>query len=155
MAAESPIKACIDLYETLSAVNFPSSVRPPIYFDQPPTYDGGQLRPTYVVLKDNGVNTESNADFESNVVDTGSITLEVYADTLAGVDLVVKCIRFNGLPPSSRGGFDFGTLAMSDPFYHMSLHRKTETRSVAGIGVNSQRTHMARLEYTIMTGVTA
>lgn len=155
MAADSPIKAAIDLYDGLSAANFPSGSRPPIKFDQPPQYDGGQLYPSYVVLKDSGVNTEMQADFECSVVDLGEIVLEVFADTLAEVDLIAKCIRFNGNPPSAKLGFDFGTLALNSPFYHMSLRRKGEQRSVAGIGHTAQRVHLCRMTYSVMSGVAA
>ncbi len=155
MAADSPIKAAIDLYNGLSAANFPGSTRPAIYFDEGPQYDGGQVRPPYVILKDSGVNTEMQAAFEASVVDNGEIVLEIYADTLTSADLIAKCIRWNGNPPGSKLGFDFGTLALASPFYHMSLHRKSEQRSVAGIGASGQRTHLVTMRYSVMSGVSA
>ncbi len=155
MAADSPVKACIDLYESLSAAAFPLSTRPTIWFDEAPTYDGGQVRPSYVVIKDGGVNTESTCDMEANVIDTGDVTLEIYADTLANADAIAKAIRWNGSAPSARLGFDFGVLTYNSPFIHLQLHRKTEQRFVAGIGHNGQRTHGHRMTYGIMSGVQA
>ena len=153
MAANSPIAAAQELYGTLTAANFPGATRPGIYFDQAPQYDGQQVQPGtgYVVMKDGGFNSELT--FEDDTQEAGSITLEVYADTLANVDAVVKAIRWNGQTPRTRSGFDNGTLSYNSPLFHHELVHVSEVRRVAGVGKSGQRVHMAEVVYKIVSRV--
>lgn len=156
MASNSLIAGVQELYDTLTAANFPGSTRPSIYFDQGPQYDGQQVRPPYVIIRDGGIS--SNHTFESDPIEGGDITLYVYADTLAHVDQIVKAIRWNGQTPRTRAGFDFGTVSLNSPLSFFHLVHKNEQRSIAGIGVNGQRTHMATVVYeaaqTVLGGAT-
>lgn len=156
MPADSVIRAAIDLYETLTASNFPGGSRPPIHFDLAPqtTGAGAQLDLPYCVLKDGGVVPQF--DTERNGIEPTQLTLEVYASTLADVDAVVKAVKWNGQDPGDGAGFDFGTLSLNAPAYHMALVRQKEQRFVAeGLGKSGQRVHGCRVSYKAQTVVKA
>ncbi len=151
--AASPIAAIKALYSGLTAANFPGASRPPVYFGESPLYDGQQVRPPYVVVRDDGLTAEH--EFEANVIEDGGLTVEVYADTLEDVDMIVKAIRWNGQSPGQRAGFDFAAPSLDSPYTGMALVFRTAVRKVAGVGLAGQRTHMATMTYTLRATVQA
>jgi hypothetical protein len=153
---KSVVAAALTKYDSLTAANFPSSTRPPVYFDEAPVTDGAgaQLRPPYVVLKDSGRTPDVLSDYGGT--EDGAFTLEVYAASLADVDTIVHAIKWNGQNPGQASGFDCGTLpALTAPYSLMHLLRTGEQRFVAGIDQNGRRMHCCRLTYSALTNFDA
>jgi hypothetical protein len=116
VATTSIIAAVMTKYDGLTASNFPSSALPPIYLDDPPLLDGGsQVRPPYVVLRDNG--QVPQYEFERTTLEVCDFALEVYYPTpdsggpLANVDTAATAIKRNGGAVGAGSGFDYGTLS--------------------------------------------
>ena len=158
--ASSWVAAAIDLYESLSAANFPGGTRPPVYFDQAPeaTAAGAQLYPPYVVVRDaSGLAPEYQSDLGG--IEVGTLELEVYAGTLADADAAAKAVKWNGGDPVDHLGFDWGTLAIDAPSYFVSLRRVSERRALAGYGRAAdgtvRRTHLVTLTYELTQGIDA
>src|SRR5262245_15874314 len=105
-------------YDALTASNFPGGARPPIYFGAAPQVTSGlQLRPPYTVFSE-GARRVQPLDFERNSLVTVQLFLDVYANSLAEVDTIVNCIRFNSATPvvGTGSGFDYGTVSgLSSP----------------------------------------
>ncbi len=153
MAHDSVIAAVEEVYNALSAAPFPGGVKPRIYFDQPPLVDGVQVRPPYVVLIDRG--GVPQFDMERNAIESGGFALDVFADTLAACDQIVKAAKYGGQGPGLGAGIDFAVLPLNPPAYPMRVVRGSEQRSVAGVGVDGQRTHRCTVEYTTVVEVRA
>lgn len=152
--ATSVVVAAQSLYASLSASLFPGNSRPPMYFDRAPeiTAAGAQLRPPYVVLVDP---TGRTPEYLSNDggTETGDLTLEVFAGELADVDQIVAAIKFGGSGPSTRAGFDWATLTLTAPYYHVSLRRTNERRYLVSQDKDGKRVHGCTITYEVTTGL--
>jgi hypothetical protein len=152
MATHSYAAAAMTLYDTLTASLFPSSTRSPIYFGKAPqATSAGQRRHPYVVLEDEGSTPEYQSD--AGGPESGAFTLTVVADTLADVDRIVAAVKWNGLAPSSKAGFDEGALTLDNPLYHLSLRRTKEVRSYEADGKDGPRVHRCVLSYAVEFGI--
>ena len=148
-------------FDALTAANFPSSTVPPIYLDDPPLADGGsQVRPPYVVLRDNGQTPE--LEFERTTLEVCAFALEVYYPTpdsggpLANVDAAVLAVKRNGGTSAQGLGFDFGTLSdLTTPRSTHEIRRVRETRRSAGFASDGRRVYVCVLEYRVTVKETA
>ena len=150
MATTSIIAAVISKFESLGAVYFPGSSRPPVYLDQAPLTGaaGEQERPPYVVLRDGGQVPEY--EFERTTLEVCEFTLEVYYETLADVDTAVTAVKRNGGAVGAGLGFDYGTLSdLTSPRSTHEVRRVRETRRLSGVNFVGQRTHVCVLEYRV------
>lgn len=145
-------KAVKDLYATLTAANFPGASRPPLYFGHAAlrTAAGGFVNVPYVVLEDQGADTE--LDFESNPQSSGRFTLSVYYEKLEDVDAAGAAIRFNGAAPSARAGFD-NAPALTIPGWTYEPFSLVHVREVQGQlpdrGVSGQLIHRSVHTYDV------
>jgi hypothetical protein len=152
VATTSVISAAITKFEALTASNFPSSTRPPIYLGAAPLTDsaGAQERAGdgYVVIRDLG--TEPQLEFERTTLEVGEFEFEVYYRSLANVDTAVTAIKRNGGAVGAGSGFDFGTLSdLASPRSTHEIRRVRETREFAGIDQTGARVHRCVLRYRV------
>lgn len=135
MASGSTIAAVIAKYETLTAGNFPSSSRPPIWLDEAPQSGtaGAQQRPPFVIIEDLGGRYDWTT--ESEGVENGSFKLTTYYNSLADADMAMSAILWNGAAPNSRQGIAFMTLDLTAPLYGMTaaVTPTTNQRRYAGL----------------------
>lgn len=132
-----------DRYNSLSGV-------PDLYlFDAPVSADGAQVYPSYTVLLDEG--TETEYELEHTVLEVTSITLMVYAGTLALVDAAVERIKYNGGSLLDHLGMDFGPLpSLAFAYENMEVKRISEQRFLAqATGNTSQRIFGCSLKYRV------
>lgn len=122
---------------------------PPIFFDEAPqTFNGVQLRPPYVVLRDGGLTP--SFEFELQALEASTLTFEVYAETLAGVDTIVEGIKYAGVAITAGAGFDAGSLpSLATGRRSVRLFRTRETRFLAGQSLTGVYVHGCRLEYAV------
>ena len=151
MPTTSIISAVMTKYDSLTAANFPSATRPPIYLDEAPPTDssGVQERPGYVVLRDRGL-VPNYLGFERHTAEVNEFELEVFYESLADVDTAVAAIKLNGGTRNQANGFDLGTL--SDLISPRSTHqvlRTRETRRFAGVSLSGVRIHSCTLSYRV------
>jgi hypothetical protein len=159
--AKSPISSIIALYNSIDATHFGGD-RPPIYLGSVPqvTAAGQQQRIPFVCIKDDGF----RPDYDSSAggVETGEVRLEVYAAKVDAVgevtlDSIVRAIRFGGLPPGSKAGFDWGNFSfeVASHYYKVSLKFLSHRRDYAGFNFDGQRAHLAELRYECKAGLSA
>lgn len=151
MPTTSVIQAVITKYGTLTAANFPSSTRPPIYLDEAPAVDssGVQERPGYVVLRDLGL-VPNYLGFERHTAEVNEFEMEVIYESLADIDTAVSAIKLNGGTRDQAQGFDLGTL--SDLVSPRSTHQVLRTREVrrfVGVSLAGARVHSCTLSYRV------
>lgn len=145
------VPSVIDKYELLTAANFPSSTRPPIYLDEAPqvTAAGAQLRPPYVVASVDS-SAEVELCFESDGVETTRVTFEVYATSVADLDTTIAAIRFNGSSVATAAGFDAGSLpSLTDGVLLSMLIDRTPTRHHDGTDRDGKNVYRGELAYTV------
>jgi hypothetical protein len=147
----SVVSAIVDRWNSLTAVNFPSASRPPIYLDRAPatTSTGTQLRPPYAVLR--------VLDAREQILDTGmrtltrtTFSLELFYPSLADADTAAHAARFNGGAFNARQGFDWGSLDAWLPTGQKTLILRPvgEPRQTAGTDRDGHPVHSVRLTYT-------
>ena len=149
------VKATMNLYESLSASLFPGSSRPAIYLDMAPQVaSGSQLRPPYVILRDQGRVPEYFSSFGG--IEGGGLVLEVYHNDLGTADSIASAIKYGGGTPSQRLGLDFGTLTLTTPLSHVVLKRTNERRYTAsGPDLTGKYVYVVELTYRVVVGLSA
>lgn len=154
VATTSIIAAVMTKFDALTAGGFPSSTVPPIYLDEPPVVDGTQIRPPYVVLRDNGQTPVT--EFERTTIEGCEFTMEVYYPTaatngpLADVDTAVNAIKRNGGTVGQGLGFDYGTLTdLTTPRSTHVIRRVKERRAYAGFHFDGKRVYVCYLDYRV------
>lgn len=152
MPKRSAIAAAMELYESLTAANFPGATRPPIFLDEAPVVDSNRVRPPYVVIRDGGATDEPL--FDGADLENGSFTLDIYAHSLDDADTIRDAVKWNGLAPSARAGFDRGTLPLTSPRGHVKLVPGSHSRRLAGLDYESRRVHLVSAEYRYAIRVT-
>lgn len=143
--------AVISRYEALTASNFPSSTRPRIDFgDAAQVASGTQIRPPYVVLRDEGRDVKV-LDFERNNLTTVKFAFEVYAASLDDVNTTVAAIRWNGGTVGAGSGFDHGTLSdlTSPKSTHQILPTAAPELLTERLDKDGVRVHGAVLRYAV------
>ena len=138
-------------YEALTAANFPSAAVPRIDFGGVVQVAASvQLRPPYVRLLDAG-RTVKPLDFERNNLVETRFVFEVIAASLADVDTIVNCIRWNGGTVGQGLGFDYGTLTdLTTPKATHQILPASEPRYLdPRTDVDGNRVHGCRLEYKV------
>jgi hypothetical protein len=141
--ADSVFAAVVDRYNSLTDV-------PDLYqFDAPVSADAVQVYPPYSVILDEG--TQCVYEFEHTVMEVTSLTIMVYADTLALVDAAVERIKYNGGAIDGGLGLDFGTLpTLSVDFTNLEVRRLSEQHFLATTtGKLAQRVFGSKLEYRV------
>jgi hypothetical protein len=159
--AKSAVKSLIDLYNSIAAVHFGGSERPPIFLGKvaQTTSTATQQRVPYVCLHDeSGFRTDY--DSSSTGIEKGEIKLEVFAlklddATAVSVDSIVRGIRFGGAPPASKAGWDWGSFSFESGtyFYKVSLRHLSNKRDYAGFDYQSARVHKCELRYECIIGI--
>jgi hypothetical protein len=144
----SVVSAAVAKFNALTAANFPSSARPPIYLDEAPLKDsaGADERPGYAVLTDEGLTTEQVFDYP--VVETGSFLITVYYRSLADCDAAAEAVKYNGGTLANAGGFDNGTLTLPSGYTLLALRRTSERRRYAGLDYQGARVHAVEIRYS-------
>lgn len=143
MSTLSVIGAVTARIESLNAL-------PALYsFDAPPSVDNVQVYPEYVLLADNGTN--ASYDFEHTVFEQTSLTITVYANTLAAVDVIVEKLKYNGGAIDAGAGLDFGPLpALAVQYRDMEVRRLSERRFAAmTTGKFAQRISACEMQYRV------
>jgi hypothetical protein len=102
------LASVLSKYDSLTAANFPSSSRPPIFHDLAPQVVSGQLHPPYVVV--NIGKGPVDLTFESAMTEENTLNFVVYYDDEGSLNTTIRAIRFNGQVLSNNAGFDNGTL---------------------------------------------
>lgn len=123
---------------------------PALYsFDSPPSVENVQVYPEYIVIMDGGTN--ASYDFEHTVFEQTSLTLMVYANTLAAVDAIVEKIKYNGGAIDAGAGLDFGPLpALAVQYKDMEVRRLSEKRFAAmTTGKYAQRVSGCEIQYRV------
>lgn len=146
----SIISAVLEKFRELAPANFPGGSRPDIYLDSAPLVaSGDQVRPPYVVLRDNG-QTPTYLEFERVTLEVCEFDLEIYYVDLGDCDTAAAAIRLNGSTRVLALGFDFGSL----PALYLSreshqILRTRERRALAGLSQSGARTHSVTLSYRV------
>lgn len=98
--------AIMDFYESLPAGPFPDGTIPPIFFHMAPQVNsaGTAVSIPYVVLRHKGTSIED--DYSGNPIYTCRFDLDIYYQKLAECDAAELAIRYGGVEPTTRGGFD-------------------------------------------------
>jgi hypothetical protein len=151
MPTTSVTAAVITKYESLTAANFPGSSRPRIDFGSAAQVVSGlQLRPPFVVLKDNGREVKI-LDFERNNLQIVRFVFEVYAASAGDVDTIVSAIRLNGGGVGAGSGFDYGTLSdLTSPRSTHQIIPTAEPRLLSSyLDKDGVRIHGATLQYQV------
>lgn len=159
MAANSTIKAIIDLYNTLDPSSFPNGVRPPLFFDEVPSAADGAtpVQLPYIVFHDNGqmpswtFKSRPSPTSGQNGILNGDVTLEIYALDLGDCDDILTGLLWNGQVPNNRAGLGFGTLVLNSPQKSMSVVPGRVSREFAGFYVENSRAH--KITQTLKTQV--
>lgn len=152
MATLSITAAVKTKYEALTAANFPSAARPPVFFGSAAqtTALGAQQRPPYVVFTEKA-HPLNILDFERNALHVVQLACEVFAASMADVDTIVACIRLNGGTVGQGLGFDYGTLAdLTAPRSTHQIVPTAEPRLLAPqFDKDGNRIHGCRLEFKV------
>lgn len=155
MAAGSIIAGSIDLYNTLTASNFPGSTRPPIWLDEAPqqTGTGTQQRLPYVIIEDHGGNpkwtfTSSVATtYGQNAIVYDEFSITAYAASLGDCDTIMAAILWNGSTPNARAGLAFAVLSLSSPLRGMTVIPGQTQANYAGLNYQGQRAYKIRQDF--------
>jgi hypothetical protein len=151
MPTTSITAAVVTKYESLTAANFPGASRPRIDFGSAAQVVSGlQLRPPFVVLKDNGREVKI-LDFERNNLQIVRFGFEVFAASAGDVDTIVSAIRLNGGLVGAGSGFDYGTLSdLTSPRSTHQIIPTAEPRLLSSyLDKDGVRIHGATLQYQV------
>lgn len=155
MAAGSIIAGCIDVYNNLTAANFPGATRPPIWLDEAPqeTSAGAQQRLPYVIIEDRGgvpkwTFTSSVATtYGQNAIVTDDFTITAYATSLADCNTIMDAILWNGSLPNSRAGLAFAVLSLNSPLKGLTVIPEQQQANYAGFNYQGQRAYKLRQDF--------
>lgn len=158
MNSQSVIVGVIEKFDALASVNFPSAVRPALYFDEAPVVNaaGAQVQPTtqgYCVLKDRGQTPSFLAFKTATSMPTKEVAefdIEVYYPSLGDCDQAALAVKRNGGTTLQRLGFDTGSLrTLISPRSRLVIRRTREQRGHGGLGKTGVPVHFVRLSYRV------
>jgi hypothetical protein len=147
---QSVIAAVIARY---AAITMTGVTKPNIWFDGVPQTDAGGLTQElpYVNLVDEGTTPEF--DFEYNPIETTRFRLEVWANTLTTVDLLLIGLKYGSTGATAGGGYDFATFTITGQ-QEMECRRTEERRSQAPqVDAEGKQAYMGTLNYEVQAKV--
>lgn len=148
------IAAVLNKIESLSGSLFPGGTRPPVYFGSAAlAASGAQVRVPYLVVRDDGAETEFFAD--SGGLEMTAVAVDCFAQTLADADAIAAAVKWGGQAPANKAGLDWGALALTAPRYAISVRPVRSARSLAGYDRDGARAHLVTLTYRVVTGLDA
>jgi hypothetical protein len=142
-ATMSVVGAVIDALQSFTNI-------PNVYsFDVPVQVAGTQIYPPYVVVRDNGTNTDY--DYNYYPYEQTDLEILVYANTLAACEAIVEIVKYNGGSAMGQQGLDFGQLpSLATNYANLVVERKSEQYFAAtATGNEAQRISGCRLRYIV------
>lgn len=159
MASLSAIAAIQTFYGTLTASNFPSGVRPGLYFaeaGQTKFITNDNLVPPYAVLTDHGEaptpppgTVETWSVGQSKTIYVGGFSIEFFYTDLGDADSAWWATMWNGSSPLLKLGMAFCQLDMQAPLYSYKYQviPGRVSRGYAGFEYQNKRVHVTTQEF--------